>query len=78
MVGPILVVDDDNFFRQLASDMLTRKGYTVVPAESATAALDMVAQSSFDLIITDLVMPGMDGFGLVTKLRERDPDQEVI
>ncbi len=78
MVGPILVVDDDNFFRQLASDMLTRKGYTVVPAESATAALDMVAQSSFDLIITDLVMPGMDGFGLVSKLRERDPDQEVI
>lgn len=78
MVGPILVVDDDNFFRQLASDMLTRKGYTVVPAESATAALDMVAQSSFDLIITDLVMPGMDGFGLVSKLRDRDPDQEVI
>ncbi len=78
MVGPILVVDDDNFFRQLASDMLTRRGYTVVPAENAATALDMVGRGSFDLVITDLVMPELDGFGLVTKLRERDPDQEVI
>lgn len=78
MVGPILVVDDDNFFRQLASDMLTRRGYTVVPAENAAAALDMVGRDSFDLVITDLVMPELDGFGLVAKLRERDPDQEVI
>ena len=78
MVGPILVVDDDNFFRQLASDMLTRRGYTVVPAENAATALDMVGRSSFDLVITDLVMPELDGFGLVAKLRERDPDQEVI
>jgi diguanylate cyclase (GGDEF)-like protein len=78
VVGPILVVDDDNFFRQLASDMLTRRGYTVVPAENAAAALDMVGRDSFDLVITDLVMPELDGFGLVAKLRERDPDQEVI
>ncbi len=78
MAGPILVVDDDNFFRQLASDMLSRKGYLVVPAANAAQALDAVAHETFDLVITDVVMPEMDGFGLTAKLRERDPEQEVI
>ncbi|HZI06444.1 MAG TPA: response regulator [Archangium sp.] len=78
MAGPILVVDDDNFFRQLASDMLSRKGYLVVPAASAAQALDAVAHETFDLVITDVVMPELDGFGLTAKLRERDPEQEVI
>ncbi|HEY0094547.1 MAG TPA: response regulator, partial [Archangium sp.] len=78
MAGPILVVDDDNFFRQLASDMLSRKGYLVVPAASAAQALEAMAHEAFDLVITDVVMPGMDGFGLTAKLRERDPEQEVI
>ncbi len=78
MAGPILVVDDDNFFRQLASDMLTRRGYRVVTVESAARALEEVARTSFDLVITDVVMPELDGFALTAKLRERDPDQEVI
>ncbi|HEX8440447.1 response regulator, partial [Archangium sp.] len=78
MAGPILVVDDDTFFRQLASDILTRRGYRVVTAESAAQALEEVGRASFDLVITDVVMPEVDGFGLTAKLRERDPDQEII
>ncbi|MFE8600551.1 GGDEF domain-containing response regulator [Archangium violaceum] len=78
MAGPILVVDDDNFFRQLASDMLSRKGYLVVPAANAAQALEAATHETFDIVITDLVMPELDGFGLTGKLRERDPEQEVI
>ncbi|WNG35667.1 response regulator [Archangium violaceum] len=78
MAGPILVVDDDNFFRQLASDMLTRRGYRVVAVESAARALEEVARESFDVVITDVVMPEMDGFALTARLREREPDQEII
>jgi diguanylate cyclase (GGDEF)-like protein len=78
VAGPILVVDDDTFFRQLASDILTRRGYRVVTAESAAQALEEVGRASFDLVITDVVMPEVDGFGLTAKLRERDPDQEII
>ncbi|WNG46096.1 response regulator [Archangium minus] len=78
MAGPILVVDDDNFFRQLASDMLTRRGYRVVAVESAARALEEVAREAFDVVITDVVMPEMDGFALTARLRERDPDQEII
>lgn len=78
MAGPILVVDDDRFFRELASDMLSRKGYRVVTAEDGTAALEEAARQSFDLVITDVIMPGVDGFALTARLRERDPEQEVI
>ncbi|RJS19206.1 diguanylate cyclase [Corallococcus sp. H22C18031201] len=78
MAGPILVVDDDLFFRQLASDMLSRRGHRVVAVENATMALQEVARAAFDLVITDVVMPGVDGFALTARLRERDPDQEVI
>ena len=78
MAGPILVVDDDNFFRQLASDILTRKGYRVVTVNSAAQALEEVGRTAFDLVITDVVMPEVDGFTLTARLRERDPDQEVI
>ncbi|NTX01242.1 response regulator [Myxococcus sp. CA051A] len=78
MAGPILVVDDDLFFRQLASDMLSRHGHRVVSVENGTLALEEAARTPFDLVITDVVMPGVDGFALTARLRERDPDQEVI
>jgi len=78
VAGPILVVDDDLFFRQLASDMLTRHGHRVVAVENGTRALEEAARTPFDLVITDVVMPGVDGFALTARLRERQPDQEVI
>ncbi|XXF80323.1 response regulator [Myxococcaceae bacterium GXIMD 01537] len=78
MAGSILVVDDDRFFRELAADMLVRKGYRVVTAEHATSALEEASRQPFDLVITDVVMPGVDGFALTARLRERDPEQEVL
>ncbi|NPC72966.1 response regulator [Corallococcus sp. AB004] len=78
MAGPILVVDDDLFFRQLATDLLSRRGHRVVAVENATLALAEVARATFDLVLTDVVMPGVDGFSLTARLRERDPEQEVI
>ncbi len=78
MAGTILLVDDDRFFLELANDMLARHGYRVVMAENALKALEEASRTRFDLVITDVMMPGMDGFALTAKLRERDPDQEVI
>lgn len=78
MAGLILVVDDDFFFRQILSDLLTSRGHEVVTHEDGESALNAVAKSSFDLVILDIVLQGMDGFALATQLRERDPDQEVI
>jgi two-component system, cell cycle response regulator len=78
VAGPILVVDDDQFFRQLVSDLLGRKGHQVRGVDSAAAALEEAAHTAFDLVISDVVMPGVDGFTLTARLRERDADQEVI
>ncbi len=78
MPHPILVVDDDRFFRELVSDILGRKGHRVVAVENATRAIEEYARTAFDLVITDLVMPGVDGLQLVAALREHNADQEVI
>jgi two-component system, cell cycle response regulator len=78
VAGSILVVDDDQFFRRIAADMLSKRGYRVVSADSADQALREAEHTPFDLVITDVVMPGMDGMALTAKLRERDAEQEVV
>lgn len=78
MAGPILLVDDDRFFREFVTDLLSRRGYHVVTAEDGLQALEQAALTRFELVITDVVMPGLDGFALTARLREQDPDQEVI
>lgn len=78
MAGTILLVDDDPLYRELASVMLTRRGYRVIEAESGPRALEQASLTRFDLVVTDVMMPGMDGFELTAKLRERNPDQEVL
>ncbi len=78
MALPILLVDDDRFFRELVTDILSKKGHRVVAVENATRALEVSADTTFGLVITDLVMPGVDGLQLIARLREHQPDQEVI
>lgn len=68
----ILLVDDDELVRHATADMLLDHGYRVVQAASAHDALELIERSDFDLLITDLVMPGMNGVELlrhVTRLR---------
>ncbi|MHB8878644.1 MAG: GGDEF domain-containing protein [Myxococcaceae bacterium] len=78
MPSPILVVDDDTFFRDVVADVLSKKGHRVVGVENASAALQELGRQGFDLVITDLVMPGVDGLQLISHLREKDPNQEIV
>jgi len=57
----ILIVDDDEVIRMLLRQFLEGEGYAVIEAEDGPAALDKVAEQSFDLIILDIAMPGIDG-----------------
>ncbi|MEK4848156.1 response regulator transcription factor [Bacillus sp. FSL W8-0183] len=69
----VLVVDDDEAILQLVSIHLEQAGYQVKKASNAEAALAFLQQQSFDLMIIDVMMPGMDGFQLaniVTKQYE--------
>lgn len=70
----ILVVDDERAHRQLLGAALERNGYAAVGAGNGEEALAALRDGSFDLIITDLKMPGMDGVSLLRSARALDPD----
>ncbi len=76
--GRILVVDDQRYFRELLEGMLTDAGFQVQTAEGAEAALRVLEHSSFDILLTDLVMPQMDGNELVHRVKQRNPDQDIV
>ena len=66
----ILIAEDDRELRQLFSHVLTRHGYTVVGVSNGQEALDAMDADYYDMIISDIMMPVMDGYELVRQLRE--------
>jgi CheY-like chemotaxis protein len=67
-VKQILVVDDNPLSRKLLSDMLNSEGYYVRNAASGFEALHAINEEQPDLILLDIMMPGMDGFEVVRRL----------
>jgi two-component system chemotaxis sensor kinase CheA len=65
----ILVVEDQVFTRQMEKSILEGAGYRVVTAENGLDALNRLGQQDFDLVLTDILMPKMDGFALTRKIR---------
>src|SRR5512140_330734 len=78
MPGRVLVVDDERFFQELFREVLTAAGLHPRTAGSAEEALQLLGDEHFDLLLTDVVMPGMDGIALVKEAKRRDPDVEAI
>jgi diguanylate cyclase (GGDEF)-like protein len=74
----ILAVDDQQYFRVFLEDLLREEGYEVATAASGAEALARLETERFDVILTDLVMPGMDGSELVQRVKERWPEQDVV
>lgn len=67
----ILVIDDDKDIRSVMSDILDQNGYEVFAAASGQQGLDLASQLQPNLIILDLMMPGMDGWTVLTKLQHK-------
>ena len=74
----ILVVEDDAELQQLYCRVLSRNGYLPFGAAFAKEALDIMEHEYIDLIITDVMMPGMDGFEFVKTLRDGDCTLPVL
>jgi two-component system response regulator AtoC len=70
----ILVVDDNELFRDSIADTLDRQGYCVTQAPDGARALEAASKYSFDLVISDMKMPGMSGIMLLEKIKQIDPD----
>ena len=65
----ILVVEDDQELRELFCTVLSDNGYHPLPAEDGAAALDLLEKHYIDLIISDIMMPNIDGYTLIRELR---------
>jgi two-component system response regulator AtoC len=74
----ILVVDDEDKMRRLLEMALLAMGYDVVQAADGNEALARFAEGTFDLVLTDLRMPNLDGIGLLRALRERGEEIPVV
>lgn len=74
----ILLVEDEELLRAGVQEMLELQGYRVISAPDGRQALACLESTDFDLIITDLVMPKMDGVDFVQQLRKTRPDVPVI
>ena len=75
--GALLVVDDSEMNRDMLTRRLVRRGYTVAAAEDGRQALDMIAAQPFDLIVLDIMMPGLSGLEVLENLRQRYVPSEL-
>ncbi|MCX8043380.1 MAG: response regulator [Desulfobacterota bacterium] len=78
VIDKILIIDDDPFVRDIILKCLQAEGYVCTTAPSAEAALELLSQEDFSLIISDIMMPGKSGIELLSIVRERYPDTAVI
>lgn len=74
----ILIIDDDPEFRETFREALQLAGFEVVEAENGAAALAALERHAIGLVITDILMPGMDGIDVIHTIRQRSPALKVI
>ena len=74
----ILVVDDELSMREFLKILLEKEGYEVITASEASSAIDLIQKQNFDLVLSDVKMPGMGGLTLLEKIKEIDNSIPVI
>lgn len=78
MAERLLIVEDEDTLCQSLQRVFVREGYEVDIAASAESAFQILQEKSYDLIITDIILPGISGIELLTKYRKKNPSQKVI
>lgn len=74
----ILVVDDESTVRRVVRRMLETCGHSIEEATDGQEALESCIREAFDLVITDIQMPRLDGFGLIRELKRRSGDTRIF
>jgi len=74
----ILLAEDDNDMRRFLTKALDKAGYEVVSFDNGSSAYDRLREEPFNLLLTDIVMPEMDGIELARRATEIDPDLKVM
>ncbi len=74
----ILIVDDEEVLQDVLTSLLRREGYETVSARSGEEGLDLLRQGDIDLVLLDLMLPGMSGQEVLRQIRKEDPHQVVV
>jgi len=74
----ILVVDDEEVMREVLDSVLSAEGHRVTTAESAEAGLALARTTSFDAVVLDVMLPGMDGIAALQELKRLDEELPVV
>lgn len=77
-MAKILLAEDDNDMRRFLERALDQAGYQVVAYDNGASAYDRLREEPFTLLLTDIVMPEMDGIELARRASEIDPDMKVM
>ncbi|RWX79083.1 response regulator [Neorhizobium lilium] len=78
MIQKILLAEDDNDMRRFLVKALEKAGYKVISFDNGASAYDRLREEPFSLLLTDIVMPEMDGIELARRATELDPDLKVM
>lgn len=78
MAEKLLLVEDEDTLCESLQRVFRAEGYDVDKADSAESAFKLLESKSYDLIITDIILPGISGIELLTKYRKKNPGQKVI
>lgn len=74
----ILVIDDEKVIREGVDRALAKRGYEVIKAEDGNQGVALLQEHNIDIVLTDLMMPGLDGFGVLDWIQENQPHVQVI
>jgi DNA-binding NtrC family response regulator len=74
----MLIVEDEEALRESIKRIFTKEGFSVDTADSAEKGLALYEANAYDVIISDIILPGMDGIEMLTRVREQSPDQVFI
>lgn len=78
MSEKVLLVDDEKEFLDIMSERMQARGMTVKTADSADQAMAILEKESFDAIVMDFKMPGMDGIQALKKIKAKKPELQII
>ncbi len=77
-VARVLVIDDEPIIRDVLQDILSREGYAIQSVPDAESGLRALEDGECDLIVLDLMLPGIGGFETLKEIKRRDPDSVVV
>ena len=78
MTEKLLIVEDEDTLCESLQRVFRREGYETDIADSAETAFTLLQSKTYDLILTDIILPGISGIELVARYRQQNPDQKVI